>query len=1068
MGTKNTFTGVMNDKFNIYSIQPIGEKVNSTVNNNSSFFGLWNTSSNSSSEFNLRQWGPVKTNVLLWDGTNNFLQDGGVFGFNSTSIIFNSYTLGRVNAAYHNIPIMSKMDDAYVWVHELGHSIFRLSDEYPENARPGINVQYIYDKQNIDEIQWKEFLGFRGVGVNYVDNSRALATPTIDCSMKTHINSDFCPVCHHYMFYLMAKTTQQELFYVADPQLTPERDFDWDSPYNSTSNLERMELYSVNIADAQGKKLDFRTVVDNITSNSRRVRLRVSIKDSLGTDVWSDESEEFVINPGELKQLKLLTKIAPTDLANKQYSIIGEVIDLDNNTVIATSMDRKNLYWYTNNDKYYFDRYANSAGKWTYKITINFKNSKTGQPLPNIKPTVIIKRDGETHKFENILFNGYKFDEQKSLSNYPNKEVTIDKKNITVDYYYDELPYKNLKLKLVDSNNQEVQSKTVKVYEGQNFIPKYSDFFMYNLTEFVNNKNNKNWVYSVEPPKNALILNYNDITSNQTELIYTVSTEVPVYDNFAELNILQGERTVPINNGSSISQVLINKFNYDFTANDNNLNIVYNNINFDIPGDYKLIIYFNGYMNDIYKSEKSFREINVKVTPNSSFAGEDKLESEKARLNLINYLWFNEFDNSSGAINDFDAINQNNILSKVQNLSLDSQNFNYEVVDFTKEIPNVTPNAIFYGFKFKIKITLKANNKSVITKEYQRYLSLDGESSDDTINEILSEINRINNLNLKLQKEIWTQEEINNINQQNLLDNILNWVTTQGFTYQVVDFKNIDSNFHFKIRVLKNGLSRDSNEFKLAYQIDNTAPVDPNQKLLDDEISRINSLNLILTQNTFTQEEINGINQSNLHNYISEWTQVINSSNFQHEIINFNNLNNNFSFNIKVTKGSLFATSKQFNLGYSINEIIDNSLNEEKDRVDQLPITWNSNLDNLTEEEFGNLINNQNNDKILEYLSNWEPNSSKFTYDFSLTPINELVNNKQTVLLTISISNQSGDKVTSTKELVVSINTNNTNSIESNDESNLPIILSATIIPSAAAIAAGTGFIVYKTKRRRY
>ena len=43
-------------------------------------------------------------------------------------------------------------------------------------------------------------------------------------------------------------------------------------------------------------------------------------------------------------------------------------------------------------------------GKKLYTVTINFLNNETNQPLPNIQPSILIKRAGEKFELQKIAF----------------------------------------------------------------------------------------------------------------------------------------------------------------------------------------------------------------------------------------------------------------------------------------------------------------------------------------------------------------------------------------------------------------------------------------------------------------------------------------------------------------------------------------------------------------------------------------------------------------------------------------------------------------------------------------
>ena len=117
------------------------------------------------------------------------------------------------------------------------------------------------------------------------------------------------------------------------------------------------------------------------------------------------------------------------------------------------------------------------------------------------------------------------------------------------------------------------------------------------------------------------------------------------------------------------------------------------------------------------------------------------------------------------------------------------------------------------------------------------------------------------------------------------------------------------------------------------------------QEILQQEINRINNLTLSLANNTFSQQEIDQINNSNFVNNLSNWNLVtLNSSKYKYEITGFNNSNNKFTFNIKVTlisNPSISQTSNQFSLDYQITTSVNQDLINEKNRIDRLDLSFN-------------------------------------------------------------------------------------------------------------------------------
>ncbi len=1062
-GTRIPFQTYVNDKVNIYSVQPIGNHVSNLLNNKQTFFGIYNTRNDWSSMVKFGSWGVPKNKVLLNDVSNNFLEEGAIISDRNTNTVFMGNGVGRTPCWFWTMPSTCKSVLNSVHIHEMMHSLFKLCDEYDPTMPTGVNRTLLLDTSE-KNIPWKEFLNFRGIGLvsTYSSNPTRYKEyiPSNICIMKDTYNTkiDFCEVCTHEIITSTAKFTQNELFYIADPQLTySEGRPNYKENFYGTQYLQSLELYDFNIDQGSNKHLDFRTVVDNITTQPRNVKLKVTIT---GDNGFTEESQTFNIQPGEIKQLKLITTNQAGELNKNKNTIIGEVIDADTNKVLATSYDRLN-YYYLNQQYMPYD--SVNFGKKLHKVTINFKDSKTNQPLPNIKPSVLIKRDGETFQLQKILFNGYQLDQNKS--NIDNTLISVNGKDLSFTYYYDSLPYKSLKLKLVDENNSLVQEKIVKVYDGQKFIPRSSDFFLYDLESYYgdNNEQNKNWIYSVEPPNQ--IISYHEITDNQSELTYKKIKEIPSYFNAMDRRIIQDK---DINFFETLNDNFYSNFyNNKYEIVSGIQKIIYNSIDLSSPNKYKVTF---ADCSDSKKISKRYKTISVEVVPNSNTDRiPTSIDSELKRINSYEYLYMPTFENKDASMNDFESINQNNLLSNINNFNLNKEKFDYEVVNFQKLYPSGS-EVIFLTYKFKIKITDKVSRASTVTNEFNKYIEL---KDDETITpptnevELQNEINRINSLNLTLKNSTLTQEEVNNINQSNILQNINGWVETTGFLYEVINFNNLNNQFKFQIKVSKDGSNKTSKEFILSYQIQN--PGQTEEELLQQEINRINNLSLSLISNTFTQDEIDKITTSNFSSKLSNWSSVIlNSNKYNYAIATLNKENNKFIFTIKVTlksNSNISKTSNNFELSYQISQNVNQDLLNEKNRIDKLDLRLNK-LE-FTKNEIEEIIKNPN--SITKYLNNWSP-QNQFNYEFIINNSSD----KNQLSLTIKITNQANanTEYQTSKEFVlpyqISSSDNITNDNSSNSNNLTTIVLASTLVPAGAIGAGVAGTIIYKKKRRKY
>ncbi|WP_155947919.1 hypothetical protein [Mycoplasmoides pirum] len=913
----------LNDKFNIYSIQP-NYKIESSPSSQESFFGMTTSRFISTPDF-----GVTKLRVLSYDLSKNFLEDGGIIKPNWIGMVRNG-GVGRANSSPSTGQYNTTTSDWWLThVHEQGHSIYGLSDEYvenmPTNSPNSIYLTGVKDdlsnaKDYLSNIPWREFLGFRGITLEENTKFHNWYVPSYSCDMRSLSHyQDFCEVCTHEMIKRGAKITQEELFYIADPQLTPQENrpiwnkkFSSDNTY-SRASLEQMELYSYNINTASNKHLDFRTVVDNLTPKTKRIKAKILITNSSGKSKFSEDSDIYTIQPRELKGITFQTKKKVLgELVNDQDKIIGEIIDVDTNEVLATSLDRINAY----NQQY--KKNEENIGKELYKVTINFIDKSTNKPLADVKPTILIKRDKTKFKLEKILFDGYKLD--SSLSKINNQELMINGQDKEFNYYYDKLRSKKLKLKLIDpsKNNQTIQQKEATVYEGQTFVPSDSDFFLYDLKN-LNNKNpnyNAEWKQSVIYPK--INYDYNKI-NDDSELIYSVSDKIPYYTLGNNFEINQGNNIESIKNDFDHFV----EYNYTFNQQHNNKNIIWNEVDTSTPGYYKLY-FFHDY-NEINRKNKlsdpfAFQIINVKVKKIDSYIP-DQLEAEINRINSL-MLWMKNFEEDRGTLKDFESLNKDNLLDNLSNFNFNKTKFNYEVVNFQKNDWGSTGNS--KEIKFNIKVLDKKSKKIKESKLFDKYIYLNDDPlipKKDLI-DLDNEIIKLNSKNILLNKTTFTKDEINVINELNFV-NYINWsdiaIDSNRKDYSITNFDKENNIFTFQIQIkLKNySMSQKTKMFILNYSINNSEK----DNELNIEKERIDGLTLSLNKISFTNDELNSLvkNPNSLSNYLDDWNPI---SGFLYKFEITNNLENKqLNLVIEISKSNDIdnkVLSKIFVFNYSL------------------------------------------------------------------------------------------------------------------------------------------------------
>lgn len=221
-------------------------------------------------------------------------------------------------------------------VHELSHSIGKLKDEYGA-VRDGSNATTVND---LNEVPWKQLLGFRGVGFTTNGNSITSFIPSLSCIMKSLDNREFCEVCKLELARRLNSTmytTKPSDYYMAEPDVTIE--------HSDTSAIgeayDKCRINDSNIAAANGHTLELRTIIQNLTDYERHFKMSFQITDSKGNVKFSKE-ENFTVAPllnefnPEAARESLSVKIENVSGLSYGDKIWGTVLDLESQTVAAT------------------------------------------------------------------------------------------------------------------------------------------------------------------------------------------------------------------------------------------------------------------------------------------------------------------------------------------------------------------------------------------------------------------------------------------------------------------------------------------------------------------------------------------------------------------------------------------------------------------------------------------------------------------------------------------------------------------------------------------------------------
>ena len=192
------------------------------------------------------------------------------------------------------------------FAHEFGHGLLGLGDEYgtgyllEDKELKSLNLSSVEDPE---KIKWRQLLGFRNTYTCRNAYGSKMLVSSYECIMRD-TNYQFCEVCRLQGFKRMSQLVKDVDLYVAPPEVkeytgaysSPSdfTDLETSSYYNYTYNRND-RLLSGNSksrfnTDMKGKKIELRTVIQNISDkNARQLKFKMWIKHSDGS-VATDSS----------------------------------------------------------------------------------------------------------------------------------------------------------------------------------------------------------------------------------------------------------------------------------------------------------------------------------------------------------------------------------------------------------------------------------------------------------------------------------------------------------------------------------------------------------------------------------------------------------------------------------------------------------------------------------------------------------------------------------------------------------------------------------------------------------
>ena len=279
------------------------------------------------------------------------------------------------------------------FVHEVSHAIGGLADEYYADYRSS-NVDY--SSKTSETVRWNKLIGFNGTGLfsgtgSYIPYNfclmKSLSNYSYCWQNVSPYNADsFCEACKVEIAKNLMKrnhVSSDKSLYVAMPEITVAHDQNYGASYNVDNYRIRQydyvyigtaQTYTYKVNDlaekANGKEIEFRTVVQNIDENKgRNIKLRLktfnkdgSVKQSVESDVKAvghcgtyinkyvdsygtertEERNDYYSYISERESCQSISvKMTLSSDYTSDNTILGEVIDADTNEVLTTD---KELY----------------------------------------------------------------------------------------------------------------------------------------------------------------------------------------------------------------------------------------------------------------------------------------------------------------------------------------------------------------------------------------------------------------------------------------------------------------------------------------------------------------------------------------------------------------------------------------------------------------------------------------------------------------------------------------------------------------------------------------------------
>lgn len=480
------------DKFNIYLVfTPSNESdYNYGYSTLDSRFGTYITNANDGGTTRLglfTQSGRDTAHKMFDEFNEKYLDEGGSlrcanFVMNTASYGGSGHTFDKgVKGIIYTIGAGTD-----VLVHELGHAVANLSDEYC--YAPYENVNQTAEPDGYKS-KWAEFMGFRNV--RHVSMCGGYYRPSAFCMME-YTGYNFCEVCKMALFETVdSYVADREEWYIADPIVY----------YNYENTYPNM-LENINVFYGNGYKLQFRTVMKNLSDVEKNLVVDFKITSADGSEVRCEASNELLVEPSQLKSITATTADVASDIVEGDI-IMATVKDKESGKILVDYATHKKEF-----------------GTVVTRYMVGNADVETNQEV--MAPTTLKYMAGKEVKITPMDLSGYIY-QKSSLDG----TLTIEKDAVTEFTHYYIKSKGKVTLRLLDEDNNELQTIYRYVDYGEAFRPSQSDF-----------PKRDGYIF-ILPTEEVIFDGINDM-----ELTYTLAPEetsvcTPIKDCFSGIVVLQ-------------------------------------------------------------------------------------------------------------------------------------------------------------------------------------------------------------------------------------------------------------------------------------------------------------------------------------------------------------------------------------------------------------------------------------------------------------------------------------------------------------------------------------------------